>query len=335
MGLFNKQQDRYKEYNTRYNRPSMFGGGFAFFPPVIKYLLITNVAVFLLQNFIFVSLSVGGQNLAYLFFKYFALQPIMVDAAHKTPLLAPFMPWQLFTYLFMHANFLHIFLNMFALWMFGMELENIWGSKKFLMYYLMCGIGAGLSNLFLSPIFTSVEAPTIGASGAIYGVLVAFGMMFPNRPIYIYFLFPIKAKYFVAIYMLIEIFSVGSNTGVAHLAHLGGGLIGFLYILLTDKTNISSIFRFPQGPGIPKQRKSTSSSSSNIYRSKYYEKYNTGSETDDVSDADYYVDKEIKSEDKGLQEKIDEILDKISKVGYKSLSDEEKRILFEASKKIH
>ncbi len=309
-------------------------GGFAFFPPVIKYLLITNIAVFLLQNFIFVSLSVNGENLAYLFFKYFALQPILVDTAHKTAISAPFMPWQLVTYLFMHGGFLHLFLNMFALWMFGMELENIWGSKKFLMYYLMCGVGAGLSNLFLSPVFTSVEAPTIGASGAIYGVLVAFGMMFPNRPIYIYFLFPIKAKYFVTIYMLIEILSVGSNSGIAHLAHLGGGLVGFLYILLTDKTNMSSIFRFPANPGIPKQRKSPSSPP-NVYRSKYYEKYNTGSETDDVSDADYYVDKEHKTENKALQEKIDEILDKISKDGYKSLSDEEKRILFEASKKIH
>jgi membrane associated rhomboid family serine protease len=333
MGIFNKQQDRYKDYNLRYNRPSMFGG-FAFFPPVIKYLLISNVAIFLLQNFIFVSLSVGGENLAYLFFKYFALQPILVDTLHKTPVSAPFMPWQLFTYLFMHANFLHLFLNMFALWMFGMELENIWGSKKFIMYYFMCGVGAGLSNLFLSPVFTSVQAPTIGASGAIYGVLVAFGMMFPNRPIYIYFLFPIKAKYFVAVYMLIEILSVGSNNGVAHLAHLGGGVIGFFYILLTDRTNISSIFRFPTKQGIPKQRK-PSSSSSNVYRSRYYEKYNTGSESDDVSDADYYIDKEHKSDDKALQEKIDEILDKISKDGYKSLTDEEKRILFEASKKIH
>jgi membrane associated rhomboid family serine protease len=334
MGIFNKQQDRYKDYNMRYNRPSMFGG-FAFFPPVIKYLLITNVAVFLLQTFIFTNLSVGGENLNQFFFKYFALQPILTNPSVHGSILGPFMPWQLITYLFMHGGFFHLFLNMLALWMFGMELENIWGSRKFLMYYMMCGIGAGLSNMFLAPIFISVLAPTIGASGAIYGVLVAFGMMFPNRPIYIYFLFPIKAKYFVTFYMLIELLSVGSNTGIAHLAHLGGGVIGFLYILLTDKTNISSIFRFPTSHGVPKQRKSTSSPSSNVYRSKYYEKYNVGSESDDVSDADYYVNKERKSEDKELQEKIDEILDKISRDGYKSLTEEEKRILFEASRKIH
>jgi membrane associated rhomboid family serine protease len=333
MGLFNKSEDRYRSYNLRYNRPSMFGG-FAFFPPVIKYLLITNVAVFLLQMFVLNNLTVNGQNLSYIFYKYFALQPIITGNAQATPISGPFMPWQLVTYLFMHGGFWHIFLNMFALWMFGMELENIWGSKKFLSYYMMCGIGAGLSNLFLSPVFTSVAVPTIGASGAIYGVLVAFGMMFPNRPIYIYFLFPIKAKYFVAVYMLIEILSVGSNTGIAHLAHLGGGVVGFVYIMLTDRYNISNIFRFPSSPGVPKQKKPTSSSS-NVYKSKYYEKYNTGSESDDVSDAEYYVNKDQKSDDKELQEKIDEILDKISKDGYKSLTDEEKRILFEASRKIH
>lgn len=330
MGLFNKQEDRYRNYDMRYNRPSMFGG-FAFFPPVIKYLLITNIAVFLLQNFIFASLSAGGENLAYLFFKYFALQPISSDSLHSSPIIGPFMPWQLFTYMFMHGGFWHLFLNMFALWMFGMELENIWGSKKFLMYYMLCGVGAGLANLFLSPLFSAVQAPTVGASGSIYGILVAFGMMFPNRPIFIYFLFPIKAKYFVVIYMLIELFSVGSNSGIAHIAHLGGGLVGFFYIWITNNTNISNMFRFPDKPR-PKQQKT---SSSNVYKSKYYEKYNTGSESDDVSDVDYYEEKNQTDEEKALQEKIDEILDKISKDGYKSLTEEEKRILFEASKKIH
>lgn len=329
MGIFNKQQDRYRNYNVRYNRPSMFGG-FALFPPVIKYLLITNIAIFLLQNFVFVSLSVDGKNLGYIFFRLFALQPISTDPIFLTPLGGPFMPWQLFTYMFMHGGFWHLFLNMFALWMFGMELENIWGSKKFLMYYLMCGVGAGLANLFLAPMFSSVQAPTVGASGSVYGILVAFGMMFPNRPIFIYFLFPIKAKYFVIIYMLIELFSVGSNSGIAHVAHLGGGLIGFFYIWITNNANISNIFRFPDKPK-PNQK----SAPSNVYKSKYYEKYNTGSESDDVSDADYYIEKNESEEDKALQEKIDEILDKISKDGYKSLTDEEKRILFEASKKIH
>jgi membrane associated rhomboid family serine protease len=317
MGLFDTKKDRYSNYDYKYNRPSMFGG-FAFFPPVIKYLLVSNIAIFIFQYFIFGSLKVGGVPLGLFFMKYFALNPIGSTVF-------PFYPWQLVTYLFMHADFWHIFLNMFALWMFGMELENIWGSRKFMAYYFMCGIGAGLANLLIAPLFTTMNVPTVGASGAVYGILVAFGMLFPDRPIYLYFLFPIKAKYFVAIYMIIELFSVGSNTGIAHVAHLGGGLIGFVYLLLT-RNNINSLFRFYQ----PKPKMSVKSTS-NVYRNKYYEKYNKS--TDDIADAEYYDDKTGGEEIS--QERIDEILDKISKSGYQNLSEEEKRILFDASKKIH
>lgn len=295
-------------------------GGFAFFPPVIKYLLISNVLVFLFQFFLFPSFKVGNQPLSYLFMKLFALNPIGSSVF-------PFYPWQLVTYMFMHGGFFHLLLNMFALWMFGMELENIWGSKKFLSYYFICGIGAGLANLLIAPLFTEISVPTVGASGAIYGILVAFGLMFPDRPIFIYFLFPIKAKYFVLIYMAIEFLSVGSNTGIAHVAHLGGGVIGFLYLLLTN-SSVNSIFRFDRRP------KPRTGKSSKIYSNKYYEKFNTGSANDDVSDADYSIEKD-KDDNDVSQERIDEILDKISKHGYKNLSEDEKRILFEASKKIH
>jgi len=324
MGLFNKEQDRYRNYNLKYNRPSMFGG-FAFFPPVIKYLLISNVLIFLVEGFIFPGLKFGNMSLADWFFRYFALQPITYDPIFKIPGLGPFMPWQLVTYMFMHAGFWHIFMNMFALWMFGMELENIWGSKKFLTYYMTCGIGAGLANLFISPLLTDVNLPTVGASGAIFGILVAFGLMFPERPIYLYLFLPIKAKYFVMIYMLIELLSLGSVSNVAHIAHLGGGLVGFIYLLLSN-SDINNIFRFNKKPRI------TKSDSSNIYRNKYYEKYNSTNEN--ISDADCYIDKD-KDEHDVSQERIDEILDKISREGYKNLTDEEKRILFEASKKIH
>jgi membrane associated rhomboid family serine protease len=292
-------------------------GGFSLFPPVIKYLLISNVAIFIFQHFLFAGFSIGGVPLSAYFIKYFALNPI-------SSTVFPFYPWQLVTYLFMHGGFWHLFLNMFALWMFGMELENIWGSKKFLAYYLMCGIGAGLATILLTPLFTAVQLPTIGASGSVYGILVAFGMLFPNREIYLYFLLPIKAKYFIIIYMIIELLSVGSNTGVAHLAHLGGGLIGFVYLLIT-RNNVNELFRFDKKPKVSSTRPT------NIYRNKYYEKFNTGSESD-VSDADYYTKG---SEGEITQERIDEILDKIGKEGYKNLSEEEKKILFEASKKLH
>lgn len=318
MGIFNTQNDRYSSQRFRFNRPSMFGG-FALFPPVIKYLLITNIGIFILQYFIFASFKVSGIPLSDYFMRYFALNPIGSS-------LFPFYPWQLLTYLFMHGGFWHLLLNMLALWMFGMELENIWGSKKFLTYYLMCGVGAGLANILITPLFTKLLLPTVGASGSIYGVLVAFGMLFPNREIFLYFLFPIKAKYFVIIYMLIELFSVGSNSGVAHAAHLGGGLIGFIYLLLT-RNNVNDLFRFDKKPKVTTKRPT------NIYSNKYYEKYNP--KPGSISDAEYYSGSGSSSGDEITQERIDEILDKIGKDGYQNLSEEEKKILFEASKKIH
>lgn len=316
MRFFNSNRDRFSHQQVRFNRPSMFGG-FSFFPPVIKYLLITNIAIFILQYFIFANFKVDGIPLSGYFMYYFALNPIGSE-------LFPFYPWQLVTYLFMHGGFWHLLLNMFALWMFGVELENIWGSKKFLLYYLMCGVGAGLATILVTPLFTNQLLPTVGASGSVYGILVAFGMLFPNREIFLYFLFPIKAKYFVIIYMLIELFSVGSNTGVAHAAHLGGGLVGFIYLLLT-RNNVNELFRFDKKPKVSQKRPT------NIYSNKYYEKYNTGSDGSNVSDAEYYT----KDGSEITQERIDEILDKIGKDGYQNLTEEEKKILFEASKKIH
>jgi membrane associated rhomboid family serine protease len=137
--------------------------------------------------------------------------------------------WQLLTYIFLHGGFSHILFNLLALWMFGGELENYWGSKRFLFYFLFCGIGAGICTVVLTPYGF---IPVIGASGAIYGLLLAFGWLFPNRLIYIYFLFPIPAKYFVILFGLIELVSSieGTGGGVAHLTHLGGLLFGLFYM---------------------------------------------------------------------------------------------------------
>lgn len=137
--------------------------------------------------------------------------------------------WQLGTYIFLHGGITHLLFNLLALWMFGGELESYWGSRRFLRYFLLCGIGAGICTV----IFTPYQfIPVIGASGAIYGILLAFGWLFPNRLIYIYFLFPIPAKYLVIIYGLIELFSSieGTGGGIAHLTHLGGLLFGLLYM---------------------------------------------------------------------------------------------------------
>jgi membrane associated rhomboid family serine protease len=142
--------------------------------------------------------------------------------------------WQLFTYIFLHGNIPHILFNLLALWMFGGELENLWGSRRFSFYFFFCGIGAGiitvLCTIVLTPQYQLI--PVIGASGAIYGILLAFGWLFPNRQIYIYFLFPIPAKYFVIIFGLLEFiyFSRGVGGGISHITHLGGLVFGLFYM---------------------------------------------------------------------------------------------------------
>jgi membrane associated rhomboid family serine protease len=300
-------------YNNRYGnyyRPSFFGG-FQFFPPVIKTLLLTNAAVFLGMVFLG-NFRIGDFYFEHFFYQAFALWPLG----------AGFGFWQLFTYMFMHANFTHILFNMLALWMFGMELEHVMGSRKFLIFYLLCGFGGGLANLLVAPMFTSV-GPTVGASGAVYGVLLAFGMLFPDRPIYVYFLLPIKAKYFVVMYMALEVFSVGSMDGVAHFAHLGGALVGFLY-LIADGYQFGSSY-YASKPG------------ENIFTrfSGFGRRHDSLQYDQDVSDAKIYDINDFQDEQKKHQEQIDSILDKISRNGYQSLTDDEKRILFEASKKLN
>ncbi|MEO8210179.1 MAG: rhomboid family intramembrane serine protease, partial [bacterium] len=245
--------------------------------------------------------------------------------------------WQLFTYMFLHADFFHLLFNMFALWMFGAELENTWGQKRFLTYYLICGVGAGLCNLLIAPLF-GPSAPTIGASGAIFGVLVAFGYLFPNRNIYIYGLIPIKAKYLVTLYMLAELFfsGAGSSDNIAHFAHLGGGIVGLIYLLIFYK---GSSMKFFSNPGFKDKFSSYTSSSKRTYSPPVYSN-GTNTKKEDLSEAKYHdlgttdYKKEIELQEKLAQEKIDAILDKLSEGGYQSLSDEEKRILFQESKKL-
>ena len=178
--------------------------------PVIKNLMIIMGAVFLLQMLV-------GRWIEL----YFGLVPILVWRKYFL--------WQLLTYIFLHGDLLHIIFNLFSLWMFGGELENYWGSKKFLFYFLFCGIGAGICTVLFTP---HQFIPIIGGSGAIFGILLAFAWLFPNRPILIYFLFPIPAKYMVIIFGLFELYSSrsGAGGGIAHLTHLGGLAFGFFYM---------------------------------------------------------------------------------------------------------
>jgi len=265
--------------------------GFKLLPPVVKNLLIINGLVFLLQ--MVMDSSFGFRLEDYLGLRYPGSQA--------------FKPWQFITFMFLHGDLGHIVFNMFALWMFGYALENIWGPKRFLTYYMITGVGAGLVHYIviyfqISPTVTAINTlvdagntdalmgfinshqfminqysgsiyqdfmqferdfeillqnpenrqaltaamnfmvdyreyymnlpNVIGASGAVFGILLAFGMLFPNTRIYIYFLFPIKAKYFVILYGAIELFYgiSGSGTNIAHFAHLGGMVFGFFLI---------------------------------------------------------------------------------------------------------
>lgn len=141
------------------------------------------------------------------------------------------MPWQWVTYGFLHGGMAHLFLNMFAFWMFGTAIERVWGSRLFLIYYMVCIVGAALVQTIVS---WNEAYPTVGASGGTFGLLLAFGWMFPRAPIYFMLIpFPIQARYFVCIYGAFEIYMGFSelDTGIAHFAHLGGMLFGYLLIL--------------------------------------------------------------------------------------------------------
>jgi len=246
-------------------------------PNSVRGLLIANVAVFLLQQLFDRTLTV-----------YFGLIPTMFWHGYV---------WQIVSYMFLHGGFFHILFNMFVLWMFGRTLETIWGPKKFLKYFFICGIGAGLLNSVLTP---TSPIPIVGASGAIYGLLLAFGVLFPNQPIYLYFLFPIKAKYFVIGLIVVEFFS-GFNPAspVAHFAHLGGMLFGFVYLQW------------------PKWKFKLKRAQSDQQRKQHLKVV-------------YRREDEVRK----LQKEVDDLLDKINKDGLDALTASDKKHLEEASRKL-
>ena len=289
-------------------------------PIVTKSLLMINVVAFLISMFSGHVALLGGRDMNDIFGLHFFLAP-------------DFQIYQLITYMFMHGGWAHLFFNMFALWMFGCVVENVWGPKKFLFYYIFCGIGAGLCQEIAQyvqyayehldsyeyvrtavgsiPMSTYLNLwTTVGASGAIYAILLAFGMLFPEQRIFIIPIpFPIKAKWFVMIYVAIELFSAigSSGDGVAHVAHLGGMLFGFLLIRYWKKHPYRSMVNF---------------SDFRIF-------HTTTSTQPPHHESDWDYNKRKQTE----QAEIDRILDKIRKSGYDSLSKSEKQKLFDSSKK--
>lgn len=303
-------------------------------PPITKNLLIINVLAFV---GLLVAQQVWGIDLNYVLGLHFFMA-------------SDFYLYQLVTYMFMHGGWEHIILNMFMLWMFGSVVERTWGEKRFLFYYILCGIGAGVmqeiaqffyvyfmldaqQSLGIVESFSVMRQlgdqlnnlTTVGASGAIYALLLAFGMMFPNEKMFIIPIpIPIKAKWMVMGAIVVELFSAMavSNSNVAHLAHLGGMIFGFFLIRYWQKHpenyyNSSNGTSFFDNLKSKWEQRGGNRSFSND--SRYHD---TGN-----SDWDYNARKQA------TQEEIDRILDKIRKSGYDSLSKEEKQTLFDQSKK--
>lgn len=306
-------------------------------PTVTRNLLLINIIAFIAQ-YIFRGM---GVELDAIFGLHFFL------ASH-------FSLYQLITYMFLHGGFTHLFFNMFALWMFGCVIERVWGPRKFLFYYILCGVGAGLTQeiaqfvelLVMNPQLSFADAfnlpadaadtlnlwRTIGASGAVYAILLAFGMTFPNERIFIFPLpVPIKAKWFVVFYAAVELFMAlgSSNDGVAHTAHLGGMLFGYLLIRYWSNHNFYT-YNINNGMGIFGRMRQNYEQYRNRSANMTVHKGGGGAGSDKTRTE---TDEEYNARKKAEQDIIDSILDKIRKSGYDSLTAEEKRRLFELSHK--
>ncbi len=309
-------------------------------PPVTKNLLIINVLMFLAQ-YVF-EYSLGIDLAALLGLHFFKAEDFAL--------------WQMITYLFLHGDFMHLFFNMFSLWMFGRIIEQVLGERRFLVYYFVCGIGAalcqelwqyieflslGLSdyelvNLGIDGIISVQEYlnhwTTIGASGACYGVLLAFGFMFPNERIVLMIPpIPMKAKYFVVAYAAIELFAAfNSNSNIAHFAHLGGMLFGWLLLLKWRKDSRGNSGRFRGWDNWQARRKKSFAERLKDWfkPARKNDGYDRGGSFKD-READYDYNLRQRQE----QEHVDRILEKIKRSGYESLTEEEKQDLFRHSRK--
>lgn len=305
-------------------------------PPITKNLLIINVLCFLAS----IAMRMHGVDFDEIFGLHFLLA-------------ANFRPWQFFTYMFMHASWQHLFFNMFAVWMFGRIIEQTMGQRRFLLYYLTCGLGAGLMQELVQGIefwyygygaYEQVNLGgsivpmaeylnrwvTVGASGAVYGILLAFGMTFPEERMFIFPLpVPIKAKYFVIGYAVVELLSALSQSGdgVAHMAHLGGMLVGLLLLLYWRGGG-------GQGSGGGYTHYSRGSGSWNNLRQWFASLFRKKEPHTDVTYGGRYgQEAAYRQQKKEQQEELNRILDKVKKCGYDGLTTEEKRKLFDITRK--
>jgi membrane associated rhomboid family serine protease len=282
-------------------------------PKAIKYLIIANVVCFILQHL------VAGAVL-----RWFELVPAMV--------IGKLAWWQLVSYMFMHDGVLHLLFNMLVLWMFGSPVENEWGSKPFVIYYFLCGIGAGVVHMLFSHLFSTMHVPVLGASGAIYGVLLAFGLMYWDQfiTLLLFFVLPVHVRV-----KLLMMFIVGFSLfmglfvqdKVAHFAHLGGMLVGFIYLKFDWRWRMAG----RTTGGAPPYSSSRPASAGGEKRGlaalkKWFDRRREKRRQMEVV--------RRRQRELHLRERVDAILDKINEVGYENLSEEEKQILRRASQSL-
>ncbi len=279
------------------------GGRMAFsgfqLTPMVKMLLIANVAIFFLQQMLPNILEQWG-------------------AFNTSLAVNQFQVWRFVTYMFLHGGFSHILWNMLGVWMFGTQIEALWGSRTFIIYYFVCGLGGA----FLYAIFALLGIGggwMLGASGALMGLLLAYGMSFPNNLIFIMGIIPLKAKYLVVLYGLMDLLSIPKGDGIAHLAHLGGLLAGFVFIQITIPGLSGQMFKGSIFTSLFKGARAKRRTK--IVRPDF----KSGKKTADPGFHNHGDDPD--------QKRIDLILDKISREGLQSLTDEEQELLRKAGRK--
>lgn len=315
---------------SRFQVPNMMNG--------IKWLLIINVAVFIFQHLVLKAILFENGMSGFLYFRsWFALFPVEAES---------FQIWQFLTFQFLHGSFLHLLMNMLLLWMIGTVLERVWGTRNFLIFYLLCGVAAGVGQITVSS-FVGEQIPLVGASGGIFGIIVGFGLTFPNEFIYVFFR-PVRVLVLmwilIGLQVLNGLFSYGDN--VSHVGHLGGAAMGFFLMYNGERFGIYRFFNSaidvvrdvfkgfsrPSGRPAPRRRQQAEEvRPDNVFS---------------IDDAPrkkttpaWFRPQPKKSEPTSNEitpEEIDAILDKMNEStdGYKNLTDREKRILEEYSRNL-
>ena len=272
--------------------------------PGVRLLIIINVGVYFLQMFIDLALSIGSSNAGNQFTSIFALHSLTVKEGFI---------WQIFTYQFLHDTPwpFHLLFNMFALYMFGSELENEWGKKRFIRYYLVCGTGAGFFIFLLPILFSEASAVTVGASGSILGLLLAYAIYWPNREVLVFFVIPVKIKYLVFFIGLFSMFMTLRSSeawGISHAGHIGGLISGYLYLIYVVNSRSSDFSGTRLSTWNPVKRYS-------FWKQRKL----------------WMKREEELFEMENMEAKVDYLLDKIRTSGYKSLTAKEKSFLKKAS----